>query len=122
MKGGIFTSCLFCPALSSFTRSTLPPCIDIGSAWESAIEWLSLYTVGVRKTSAPSDKSNYGILLSSIGLLRFSFFFFLLFDMPLKGKCYLLVFQRKGNDRPIDTIWKEEQEKSEALHRSLPEY
>lgn len=35
-----------CPALSSFTRSTLPPCIDIGSAWESAIEWGSLIAVG----------------------------------------------------------------------------
>lgn len=47
---------------------------------------------------------HYGMFLSKKGLLRFCFFFFLLFDIFDKGKCYLLVFQRKGNDRPIDTV------------------
>lgn len=36
------------------------------------------------------------MFLSSIGLSFFCFLFFLVFDMPLTGKCYLLVFPEEG--------------------------
>lgn len=47
-------------------------------------------------SSVPWDKSFYGMFLSSVGLSFFCFLFFLVFDMPLTGKCYLLVFPEEG--------------------------
>lgn len=114
-----------CPALSSFTRSTLPPCIDIGSAWESAIEWGSLIAIGEVPGCSPPFLGTslstgcsfpWSVFLSSV----FSSFSFL--TCHLQGNAICEFFQRKENDQPIYTVWKQEQEKNEALHRCLPEY